>query len=129
MVDPLGELQSAVLQILWERNRCTVAEVHEELSKDRDIAYTTVATVLRRMEAREIVSHELRGRTFVYTALLDEQTAGKSLVGTLLNDMFRGKASRLVSHLLDREEVDPAELREIKRLISKHEKNKRSEGR
>lgn len=128
MVEPLGELQSAVMQVLWDHSRCTVAEVHEQLSQDRDIAYTTVATVLRRMEAREIVAHEVDGRTFVYSALLDEQTAGNSLVGTLMDNMFRGKASRLVSHLLDREEIDPAELKEIKRLISEHEKRKRSKG-
>lgn len=129
MVEPLGELQSAVMQILWEHGQCNVAEVHEYLSQNREIAYTTVATVLRRMEARAIVSHEVHGRTFVYTALLDERTAGNSLVGTLLDTMFRGKASRLVNHLLDREEVDPVELQEIKRLISEHEKRKRSKNR
>lgn len=66
-----GELERAVLDVLWnlsEDQWATVREVHEELQRDRDIAYTTVMTVLDRMSRKEVVKREKDGRAFRYRA-------------------------------------------------------------
>ena len=124
MDDQLGELQAAIMRVLWERDSATVAELHEQIGVDRDVAYTTISTVLRRMEKRGIVSHDVDGRTFVYSAVLSEDAAGKSAVSSLLRGVFGGKASQLVSYLLESVDVDSDELSEIKQLIRQRERRK-----
>src|ERR1041384_2385378 len=67
-VHRLGDLQLAIMKILWEKGDATVADVHGILAGERDLAYTTVATMLRKMEVRGLVKHRLDGRSFVYSA-------------------------------------------------------------
>ena len=66
----LGDLQLRILQSLWDRPDSSVAEVHTELKPERDLAYTTVATMLRKMEVRGMVTHREVGRSFLYRALV-----------------------------------------------------------
>ena len=54
-VHRLGDLQLNIMKVLWDRGEATVTDVHAALSGDRDLAYTTMATMLRKMEARGLV--------------------------------------------------------------------------
>ena len=63
----LGELQLHIMQALWDKGEATVADVLQALSDHSELAYTTVATMLRRMEARGLVTHRAEGRTFIYS--------------------------------------------------------------
>lgn len=65
-VHRLGDLQLKIMKVLWERSEATVAEVHGSLLKEADLAYTTIATMLRKMEARGLVSHRAGERKFLY---------------------------------------------------------------
>ena len=67
-VHRLGDLQLKIMKLLWERREATVAEVHQALARERELAYTTIATMLRKMEARNLVAHREEGRSFVYRA-------------------------------------------------------------
>ena len=62
----LGDLQLRIMKVLWSQGEATVAEVHRAVGAERDLAYTTVATMLRKMEARGLVRHRLEARSFVY---------------------------------------------------------------
>lgn len=64
----VGDLQLRILQVLWSKPDATVADVNAALKPDRDLAYTTVATMLRKMEARGLVAHREEGRSFLYHA-------------------------------------------------------------
>ena len=83
----LGDLQLRILEILWDRREASVAEVHEVLRPERELAYTTVATMLRKMEARELVEHREEGRAFLYRAKVEAEevnrSAGEHFVGRL----------------------------------------------
>ncbi len=61
----------SILQVLWPRGEATVAQVATELSTRRKLAHTTVASMLRKMEVRELVTHRVEGRSFLYRALAD----------------------------------------------------------
>jgi predicted transcriptional regulator len=121
----LGELQLAILQVLWERGSATVSEVHEALHWPEPLAYTTVATMLRKMEARALVHHEVDGRRFVYRAALEQEEVNRSMAHDVLERLFEGSLSGLVSHLLETRKVSRAELDELARLIQ-DKKRKRS---
>lgn len=124
MDEKLGELQAAIMRELWKREPATVAELHAAIGSTRGVAYTTISTVLRRMVKRGIVSHDVDGRTHVYSAVLREEEAGKSAVSSSVRGVFGGKASQLVSYLLESDDVDPDELLEIKQLIRQQGRRK-----
>jgi BlaI family transcriptional regulator, penicillinase repressor len=124
----LPTLQLAIMQALWRRGQATVAEVQSDLSADRRLAYTTVATMLTKMERKGLVRHTRDGRTFIYQPLVDEQRVSRSMVADLAQRLFGGNVTALVSHLLDECDVKPAELARLKSLIARKEKE-RSRGR
>jgi predicted transcriptional regulator len=112
------------MQVLWQRGEATVGDVFEAIRKERDLAYTTIATMLRKMEARGLVAHRAEGRTFIYRAALEEQAVTSNMSGHLLDRFFEGSLAELVSHLLDTREVSRAELAKIEKLIAERKKSK-----
>ena len=115
--DQLGELQLAVLGVLWRQGECTVTEVHRALQDTRSVAPTTVATTLTGLERRGIVHHRAEGRRYVYRAVVDETTAKAQLVDELVDRVFRGDRSALLRHLLRDSDLDADRLQELRREI------------
>jgi predicted transcriptional regulator len=120
----LGELQLAILKVLWERGSATVNEVHEALRWPEPLAYTTVATMLRKMEARSLVDHEVDGRRFIYGAAVEQEEVNRSMAHDVLERLFEGSLSGLVSHLLETRKVSRAELEELSKLIQERKKRR-----
>ena len=115
----LGRLQLKIMRALWDESPLTVAQVRERLDGET-LAYTTVATMLRKMEQRELVKHSQTGRTFVYEPCIESEEVARSVSDELVHWLCGGSVSGAVSHLLSTHEVDPAELDELERLIRQH---------
>ncbi|MCC6232912.1 MAG: BlaI/MecI/CopY family transcriptional regulator [Verrucomicrobiales bacterium] len=113
----VGDLQLRILQILWERKEAAVAAVHEVLKPERDLAYTTVATMLRKMEERSLVAHREEGRTFLYRALVAAEQVGRSMTDHVVERLFEGSLADAVSHLLRTRDVSRGELDALEKLI------------
>jgi len=118
----LGDLQLRIMQILWARVEATVADVHEALAKERDLAYTTIATMLRKMEARGLVRHRLDGRSFVYRAAVREEDVSLGMADHLVDRLFEGSLSDMVHHLLTTREVSREELSKLGKMIAEMKK-------
>lgn len=113
----LGDLQLSILGELWQRGEATVAEVHDALAPSRGLALTTIGTMLRKMEARGLVAHRSEGRVFVYRPLMREQEVRTSMLGDVIERLFDGSATELVSRLLREGDFQPDELSQLRRLI------------
>lgn len=113
----VGDLQLRILQALWAKPEATVADVNAALKPERDLAYTTVATMLRKMEARGLVEHREDGRSFLYRAIVDAQQVGQGMTDHVVERLFEGSLAGAVSHLLRTREVSREELDELERLI------------
>jgi predicted transcriptional regulator len=113
----LGELQHAIMQVLWGRDEATVAEVHEALYEPRGLAPTTIATMLRKMEDKGVVAHRVEGRQFVYRPVVSEDAVRSSMVGELLERLFAGDPAALVSHLVADREIDQEEIERLRALL------------
>jgi predicted transcriptional regulator len=122
----LGELQAAIMRILWTRGRASVAEVHEALRSDRRLAPTTVATMLRKMEDKGVVRHVTEGRAFLYLPTVSEVQVRRSMVGALVERLFAGDARELVAHLVSEREIAPQELDALRRRFGRGRKPERS---
>ena len=121
----VGDLQLAILRVLWARGEATAAEVHAALHAERGLAPTTIATMLKKMENRGLVSHREDGRRFIYRSAVTEEAVTRSMVTDLTDRLFGGKASELMGHLLAEHDIDRAELAELNRLISQAERRRK----
>jgi BlaI family penicillinase repressor len=111
----LGERELEVLAALWRNGPGTVAEVRERLSAT--LAYNTVLTILRNLEAKNVIEHTAEGRTFRYHAVVTEQAVRGSALSRLVHQLFRGSALRVVAQLVEQESLSPEELRDLHRLV------------
>jgi len=121
-VHRLGDLQLRLMQVLWARGEATVGDVHKELAGERDLAYTTVATMLRKMEARGLVRHRLQERSFVYRAVIAAEAVSRGMADHLLDRLFEGSLADMVQHLLSHREISREELSKLERLIAERKK-------
>lgn len=117
----LGDLQLAIMRVLWERGEATATDVHAALSAERGLAPTTIATMLTKMEKKGVVRHYAEGRRFVYRPRVTEPQVRRSMVSELRDRLFGGDTTALVSHLLSDHEIDPRELGAIRKLVASHE--------
>ena len=120
----LGDLQFEIMKILWAHGQATVADVHGALANGAALAYTTVATMLRKLEGRGLVQHHNAGRTFVYRAVIAEAAVTRSMTDDLLDRVFEGSLADLVSHLLTTREVNRGELIRLEKLIAEQRRRK-----
>jgi len=115
--DSVGDLQLAIMRVLWEGGEATVAEVHRRLHPSRGLALSTIATMLRKMEARGLVNHRQEGRVFVFRPLRDRGDIHRGMVGQLVDRLFDGDPVALVDHLIREGEVDFDELDALRERV------------
>lgn len=123
----LTELQIAVMEVLWSKSEGTVAEVRQALLAERGLAQTTVATLLSRLEKRGVVDHRVEGRQYVYRPTVSKSSVRQSMVGGLVERLFGGDVTAMVSHLLGASRVDPADLARVKELIEQKQRDLESD--
>ncbi|MBK6938980.1 MAG: BlaI/MecI/CopY family transcriptional regulator [Planctomycetes bacterium] len=124
----LGDLQLAIMAVLWERGEATTNDVHTALHPSRGLAPTTIATMLQKLEKKGVVTHRAEGRQFVYSATIAREDVRRSMVGALLDRLFQGDGTALVNHLLEAGDVDADELRRLKAQIQSGKRGRKSHG-
>jgi len=123
-IDPthqLGDLQLAIMRVLWARGEATVAEVHAALEPERGLAPTTIATMLTKMEDKGVVAHRSEGRRFIYRPTVSESEVQRAMLADLTQRLFLGDVTAVVSQLLDTTQVDAEELAQLRSLIARHQ--------
>ena len=119
----LGELQYAIMRVLWDEGEASAARVLEALPETHRRAPTTIATMLTKMERKGVVAHRVEGRVFVYRPTVSREDVHRTMVGELMDRLFEGDVTALVSHLLSEQEIDKGELTRLSRLIAQHKKD------
>ena len=127
MTIQLGVVQTRIMHVLWELEKCTARQITDALNQlfpEEPIAHSTVQTLLRGLMDKGAVEHHTEGRTFVFEPLIAQDKIRKSATRDLLQRVFEGNASELVSYLINNEKVSKEELTEIKKLIIQKSKKK-----
>jgi predicted transcriptional regulator len=125
----LTDLQLHILRVLWSRPGATVLEVQDALRPERELAQSTVATLLSRLEKKKLVTHDVEGRQFLFRALVQEGEVRESVaadLSSLTDRLFGGDIAELVSHLLGNNEVNRQELGRVRKMIEAKERELRS---
>jgi BlaI family penicillinase repressor len=114
----LGDLQLAIMRVLWSGGEASANQVHGALLEERGLALTTIKTMLRKMDEKGVVAHRVDGRTFIYRAEVAEPDVREGMVGYLVQRLFSGDGAALVNHLIDAGEIDAAELDELRERLA-----------
>ena len=116
-MERIGEAEYAVMEVLWDAAPLTAAEVAERVPASRDWSIRTVKTMLGRLLAKGILSHEEDGRRYLYRPVIARADYVAQESGRLLDRMFGGKVTPLVAHLAERDRLTPADIAEIEALL------------
>ena len=115
----LHPLELEVMKVVWKLGRATVNDVLDNI--DRKLAYTTVATTMKSLEKKGVLSHHIDGRTFVYQPLVKEAEITHTMLNDLLERLFDNSAEKLVNTLLEVRETTPNEYNRLQELINNYQ--------
>jgi BlaI family transcriptional regulator, penicillinase repressor len=113
---PLTPLELEIMNVLWETGPAGVQTVQARL-QGRDLAYTTVQTMLNVLHRKGRVKRRLQERAFLYTPLLSRQTAVTQAVGDMIERFFGGSADSLVMNLVETRKLTTEGLAELQKLV------------
>lgn len=117
----ISERELDVMQILWSLGReASVAEIAEQMPS---LAYTTVQTMLNRLEAKGHLRRRLEGRSYLYAAAVKEPAAARLAVQSLVDRFFAGSAAELAAHLVEKD-LSKDELDRVKRLLDQRRRSR-----
>ena len=116
----LGDRELDVMGVLWDLGSGTVAEVRDKLPAD--LAYTTVLTILRNLEAKELVHHTAEGKAHRYHPRVARKTARRSALARVVDKLFHGSPEQLITQLVEDEQLSAEDLRRLRALLSTQEK-------
>ena len=116
-----GSLQLRIMRLLW-KSRLSAREITDKLNQEEPgdpTAHSTVQTLLRKLEDKGAIGHELADRTFIFYPLVREESALKKATQDFVQRLFGGSVPDLVSYLLKEEKLSPEELSSLRQLINK----------
>jgi predicted transcriptional regulator len=108
---PLTPTELEMMNIVWRQGTCSVHQIVEELPQERQLAYTSVSTVVRILEKKGFLESVSQGRTHLYSAAITKQSYQTKTLDKLVTHLFDGQATLLVQQLIDARLLDADELR------------------
>ncbi|WP_442590401.1 BlaI/MecI/CopY family transcriptional regulator [Pedobacter sp. AW31-3R] len=115
------ESELEILQILWQKGNCTVRDVHEILTKNKEAGYTTTLKLMQIMHEKGLVDRDTSSKTHIYSALASQQKTQQHLLNKLIDNAFNGSAARLVMQALGNHKSSKDEIDAIKKYLDELE--------
>jgi predicted transcriptional regulator len=112
----LTRAEEEVMQYLWKLKRCTVSNILDEIGKPAP-PHSTISSIVRILESKGFVNHKVYGRTHEYFPVISKMEYSKRNLKELVKDYFGGSANKLVSFLLNEENLSLEDLDELIRQI------------
>ncbi len=117
----IGSLEADILAIIWERQRATVRDVYEVLRGQRQIAYTTVMTVMNNLVKKNLLSQDKSAIAYVYTPAIPGNEVASTILDSVVQRLFRGRSNAAISHLLGLSgELDATQTEELRKYAQEH---------
>ena len=116
------EAELEILNILWERGPSTVREIHDLISKQKEVGYTTTLKLMQIMaEKKGLLSRTKEGKTHTYHSNISKEQAQDNLIKRLMNQVFEGSATKLAMKALGNQKATKEELDEIRKYLDELE--------
>ena len=124
MIKKPTDAELEVLRVLWEHGPSSVRFVNEELSKNREVVYTTTLKMMQVMTDKGMLRRDTSSRTHVYQAAVSQTAIQKNMLDKLVDTAFNGSALQLVVKALGHKKTSKEDLKEIKKIIQELENKK-----
>lgn len=118
----LTPVEHELMEILWAIGSGTVRDVMARLQNDRQLAYTSVSTMLRILQQKKILSAEKHGKQHIYKPLLSRETFASHSITKMVKQVFSGDAVNLVAYLVDKQGLSVREIEAIQQLLETKKK-------
>lgn len=112
------ESELEILNVLWDKNKATVREVHEELQKTKDCGYTTTLKLMQIMHEKGLVTRDDSAKTHIYEAAVTKQKTQKQMLGKMIDTLFSGSSAELVMQALGNHKSSQEEIDEMIQLLN-----------
>lgn len=119
----LGRLELQIMNVVWEKSKATVHDVKDTLGRGRKPAYSTILTMMRKLEVKGYLEHDVDDRTYVYRPAISRKVVRHGILGDIVDRLFEGSPSLLLNSLVEQKHISKKELREIQRLIKERVKD------
>lgn len=116
----LGTVEQMVMDFVWTHGPCSSDACREALKPTRPLKESTVRTILRRLEEKGFVTHEIAGRTYIYRAVEGRRNVAVRAVKNIIDRFCGGSAEELVLGMVDNAVIDPEQLERLARKIAAH---------
>ena len=111
------ESELEILQVLWQKEKATVRQVHEDLSATKDAGYTTTIKLMQIMHEKGLVKRNETAKTHIYEPLVSKENTQQHFLGKMMSTLFDGSASQLVMRALGGSSPSKAEIDEIQKIL------------
>jgi predicted transcriptional regulator len=113
----LTSTELELMMILWEIKQGSIKDIMNKLPPERELAYTSVSTIIRILEKKEIVASTKVGRGHIYHPIIEQSVYEKSSVSMLVDNVFKGAPMSIVKCLIDQEKLSENDLQELQNLL------------
>lgn len=117
MAERISEAEHAVMEVLWEEQPLTAAEVAERAGPKRGWSVHTVKTLLSRLLAKGAITHEAEGRRFLYRPAIERDSYVGRESEKLVDRLFGGRVTPLIAQLAERRSLSPEDIEELEALL------------
>jgi BlaI family penicillinase repressor len=116
------ESELEILQVIWKKGQCSVRDVHEELTKNKDAGYTTTLKLMQIMADKGLVERDTNAKVHLYKAVISREQAQSSALDKILDTVFKGSTADLVIQALGQHRASSDEIDAIKKYLQQFEK-------
>ncbi|MEC9283512.1 MAG: BlaI/MecI/CopY family transcriptional regulator [Bdellovibrionota bacterium] len=113
----LTKTELELMNLLWDLGEGSVRDVMAALPEDRELAYTSVSTILRILEKKDFLKSRKESKTHIYTPLVAKESYEVKETGSLLSNLFSGSGLSLVKCLIDNDQLSEDEMESLKKMI------------
>ncbi|MFZ5946256.1 MAG: BlaI/MecI/CopY family transcriptional regulator [Bacillota bacterium] len=117
----LGHLEADIMEIVWNKEKVSVREVYEQLNLNREIAYTTVMTIMGRLAEKNILTKEPRGNAYVYSPTLSKDEFTSRMVSNVIDGLLEDYADAAFAHFINKiGNADHKKIANLEALLSQY---------
>jgi predicted transcriptional regulator len=117
----MSPLEDTVMKVIWAKGPCTAEEVRQALMRRQPMKDSTVRTVLRRLEEKGYLAHEVSGRTYIYRERVPARKAATQAVRQIVDRFCEGSVEQLLLGMVDDRILTAEQLEELARKIAQAE--------
>ncbi len=117
---PLTELESQIMNAVWQSGPCSVEAVHQAVAAKRKLKEASVRTLLRRLESKGYLQHTSDGRAYIYHAVESARSLAARAVRQIIDRFCQGSVEELVAGMVAAKMLSQGELDQMAKTVRKH---------